>query len=256
MLACPLQCAPPCRRRYVIAALQLLTGFALIVADAILSCLQSTRAANSEVRWLYYCFPTYCLGTGFRTLALRSAVAVLELEFDEPSLFAWDALGLPLASLALEGAALVVLTQLLQRLSASPWLWRRAMRTAPPATAAPHPLEDETVVAEREAVGDGALEPPPEEEAPPPPEEPSQDEGPPEHPLREMVLGKLGRWYMANHGVTSMSMVEDMRTVLIAYWGVAAKRITENVCMLFENHLLAALGQDIEKALLLSLIHI
>ena len=98
--------------------------------------------------------------------------------------------------------------------------------------------------------GDGALEPPPEEEAPPPPEEPSQDEGPPEHPLREMVLGKLGRWYMANHGVTSMSMVEDMRTVLIAYWGVAAKRITENVCMLFENHLLAALGQDIEKALL------
>ncbi len=98
--------------------------------------------------------------------------------------------------------------------------------------------------------GDGAVEPPPEEEAPPPPEEPSQDEGPPEHPLREMVLGKLGRWYMANHGVTSMSMVEDMRTVLIAYWGVAAKRITENVCMLFENHLLAALGQDIEKALL------
>ena len=65
----------------------------------------------------------------------------------------------------------------------------------------------------------------------------------------EMVR-KLGRWYMANHGVTSMSMVEDMRTVLIAYWGVAAKRITENVCMLFENHLLAALGQDIEKALL------
>ena len=55
---------------------------------------------------------------------------------------------------------------------------------------------------------------------------------------------------MANHGVTSLSMVEDMRPVLIAYWGVAAKRITENICMLFETHLLASIGQDVEKRLL------
>lgn len=71
-----------------------------------------------------------------------------------------------------------------------------------------------------------------------------------EHPLKEMVMTSLGRWYMANHGVTSLSMVEDMRTVLIAYWGVAAKRITENICMLFETHLLAKLGEDVEKKLL------
>ncbi|KAJ8610480.1 hypothetical protein CTAYLR_007776 [Chrysophaeum taylorii] len=71
-----------------------------------------------------------------------------------------------------------------------------------------------------------------------------------EHPLKELVLTSLGRWYMANHGVTSMSMVEDMRTVLIAYWGVAAKRITENTCMLFETHLLAVMAEDVEKQLL------
>ena len=71
-----------------------------------------------------------------------------------------------------------------------------------------------------------------------------------EHPLKELVLGSLGRWYMANHGVTSMSMVEDMRTVLIAYWGVASKRITENICMLLETHLLALLAEDVEKRLL------
>ncbi|KAH8044579.1 hypothetical protein JL722_14631 [Aureococcus anophagefferens] len=64
-----------------------------------------------------------------------------------------------------------------------------------------------------------------------------------------MVMTSLGRWYMANHGVTSLSMVEDMRTVLIAYWGVAAKRITENICMLFETHLLAKLGEDAAKLL-------
>lgn len=71
-----------------------------------------------------------------------------------------------------------------------------------------------------------------------------------DHPLKAHVLSSLGKWYMANHGVTSMSMVEDMRTVLIAYWGVAAKRITENTCMLLETHLLAALAEDLEKILL------
>lgn len=71
-----------------------------------------------------------------------------------------------------------------------------------------------------------------------------------ENPLKEMVLTALGRWYMANHSVTSLSMVEDMRTVLIAYWGVASKRITENTCMLLETHLLAALAEDLEKQLL------
>lgn len=71
-----------------------------------------------------------------------------------------------------------------------------------------------------------------------------------EHPLKDLVLTSLGRWYMANHGVTSMSMVEDMRTVLIAYWGVAAKRITENVCALLETNILAVVAEDIEKQLL------
>ena len=31
---------------------------------------------------------------------------------------------------------------------------------------------------------------------------------------------------------------------------MAAKRITENICMLFETHLLASFGQDVEKKLL------
>ena len=44
--------------------------------------------------------------------------------------------------------------------------------------------------------------------------------------------------YMANHGVTSMAQVEDMKVVLEAYWAVASKRIAENICMVFETHLL------------------
>ena len=28
----------------------------------------------------------------------------------------------------------------------------------------------------------------------------------------------LGQWYMANHGVSAAALIEDMRTVLTAYW--------------------------------------
>jgi pyruvate/2-oxoglutarate dehydrogenase complex dihydrolipoamide acyltransferase (E2) component len=45
----------------------------------------------------------------------------------------------------------------------------------------------------------------------------SPDLDQPEHPLKELVSASLGRWYMANHGVTSMSMVEDMRTVRLGH---------------------------------------
>jgi len=55
---------------------------------------------------------------------------------------------------------------------------------------------------------------------------------------------------MANHGVTSMAQVEDMKVVLEAYWAVASKRIAENICMVFETHLLNAMGDDVEAALL------
>ena len=36
---------------------------------------------------------------------------------------------------------------------------------------------------------------------------------------------KLGQWYMATHGVNTASKVEDMCTLLEAYWDVATKRL-------------------------------
>jgi hypothetical protein len=55
---------------------------------------------------------------------------------------------------------------------------------------------------------------------------------------------------MANHGANSASLIEDMRTVLIAYWQLSSKRLTENVCMSFEAHVLARLSEDLESELL------
>jgi len=60
----------------------------------------------------------------------------------------------------------------------------------------------------------------------------------------------LGQWYMANHGVSAAALIEDMRTVLTAYWRLSAKRLTENVCMSVEAHVLTRLSDDIESELL------
>lgn len=53
-------------------------------------------------------------------------------------------------------------------------------------------------------------------------------------PLESTILDKLGQWYMANHGVSAAAQIEDMRTVLTAYWRLSSKRLSENVCMAFE----------------------
>jgi len=69
-------------------------------------------------------------------------------------------------------------------------------------------------------------------------------------PLEDEITDKLGQWYMANHGVSAAALIEDMRTVLTAYWRLSSKRLTENVCMSFEAHVLAKVSEDIESELL------
>ena len=69
-------------------------------------------------------------------------------------------------------------------------------------------------------------------------------------PLQEIISDKLGHWYMANHGVSAAALIEDMRTVLTAYWRLSSKRLTENICMSFEAHVLQKLSEEIESELL------
>ena len=69
-------------------------------------------------------------------------------------------------------------------------------------------------------------------------------------PMQDAVNDKLGQWYMANHGVSAAALIEDMRTVLTAYWRLSSKRLTENVCMSFEAHLLQKFAEEIESMLL------
>ncbi|KAH8053135.1 hypothetical protein JL722_9801 [Aureococcus anophagefferens] len=43
------------------------------------------------------------------------------------------------------------------------------------------------------------------------------------------VKRQLGKWYMQTHGVNTTSKVEDMCTLLEAYWDVATKRLVDSV---------------------------
>ena len=69
-------------------------------------------------------------------------------------------------------------------------------------------------------------------------------------PLQAAIDDRLGHWYMANHGVSAAALIEDMRTVLTAYWRLSSKRLTENICMTYEAHVLQKLSEEIESELL------
>ena len=62
------------------------------------------------------------------------------------------------------------------------------------------------------------------------------------------VKRQLGKWYMQTHGVNTTSKVEDMCTLLEAYWDVATKRLVDNVCMTLEHDFTNAILKQLEEA--------
>jgi interferon-induced GTP-binding protein Mx1 len=75
--------------------------------------------------------------------------------------------------------------------------------------------------------------------------------------LHEAVTMALGNWYMTNHGVVgTVTNVEDMCTLLHAYWNVATKRLVDNVCMTIEQDFLVKLVHRAESELLLLSSHV
>ncbi|CAM9711133.1 unnamed protein product, partial [Choristocarpus tenellus] len=69
--------------------------------------------------------------------------------------------------------------------------------------------------------------------------------------LKMCVMERLGEWYMVNHGVGTMANVEDMCTLLQAYWNVATKRLVDNVCMTLEQDFVVKLLGGVESELFL-----
>ena len=47
--------------------------------------------------------------------------------------------------------------------------------------------------------------------------------------IKAHTKASLGDWYIKTHGVNTTSKVEDMCTILQAYWSVATKRLVDNV---------------------------
>jgi len=64
--------------------------------------------------------------------------------------------------------------------------------------------------------------------------------------LKSYVKEALGSWYMKNHGIGTDAQVQDMITLLQAYWNVATKRVVDNICMTIEQDFLMNLLMDLE----------
>ena len=54
--------------------------------------------------------------------------------------------------------------------------------------------------------------------------------------IKAHTKASLGDWYIKTHGVNTTSKVEDMCTILQAYWSVATKRLVDNVRATHETH--------------------
>ncbi len=69
--------------------------------------------------------------------------------------------------------------------------------------------------------------------------------------LFESVESSLRDWYMRSHGADSIVAVNDMCTLLQAYWHVATKRLVDNVCMTMEQDFFSRLVSHTEEELFL-----
>lgn len=59
-----------------------------------------------------------------------------------------------------------------------------------------------------------------------------------------------GQWFRFAHGANPTSKVEDMSTILQAYWRVTSKRVVDNACMLLETSFFGQVVDRLETQLL------
>jgi Dynamin GTPase effector domain len=64
--------------------------------------------------------------------------------------------------------------------------------------------------------------------------------------LREEVRRKLGSWYIQRHGVDAHGNVQEMATLIQAYWDVASRRLVDNVCMCVEMEFTNKVVRELE----------
>ena len=58
------------------------------------------------------------------------------------------------------------------------------------------------------------------------------------------------QWFRFAHGANPTSKVEDMSTILQAYWRVTSKRVVDNACMLLETSFFGQVVDRLETQLL------
>lgn len=64
--------------------------------------------------------------------------------------------------------------------------------------------------------------------------------------IEEDMKKKLGNWYMRRHGVDAQGNLQEMITLVQAYWDIASRRFIDNVCMHMDKGFIARVVQELE----------
>lgn len=64
--------------------------------------------------------------------------------------------------------------------------------------------------------------------------------------IEEEIKKKLGNWYMRRHGVDSQGNLQEMITLVQAYWDIASRRFIDNICMHMEKGFVAKVVGELE----------
>lgn len=72
-----------------------------------------------------------------------------------------------------------------------------------------------------------------------------------ENALKEDLKNRIGSWYMMRHGVDVHGNQQEMLTLIQAYWDIASRRLTDNVCMCLEMEFCSKLVVELEAQCIL-----
>lgn len=131
----------------VILLLYILIGACLLIASIVLDLFDSTKDANSHLKFVYRLFPSFCFGECIVNLIVRGSPTA----FGRPrGIWDMDVVGWPMIFMAWESVVYVIILYLIEFIRARPGLLSKFQRKVP---VEPTPYEDdEDVQRERERV--------------------------------------------------------------------------------------------------------
>jgi len=111
----------------IVLILNFITGLVLLIASFVMSVIESTKATNNTLKYLYRLFPGYTLGDGLLSLTVNYGIVKFDPD-GAKSPYAWDNLGGDLTYLGISAVLFFVLTIMTDIALGFPSLRRRIQR--------------------------------------------------------------------------------------------------------------------------------